>query len=475
MENSSDKFLKNKLSNQEFPFDPQAWEQMEALLDKKKKRRVFFWWWTGGAAALLLLLTAIAGLEINRSQKQNDPTGYSVNYQQAENNEVSQSKQKTASNTENKEQRAGNQHVATNKKPSPENKEGNRHSHQAATTVRGQDRFLHQQTKASKTKGHLTRIEKGKQAHRPIQPPTASRNLTAYQTELDGLNGISAKQNYTTANFTLPRNEMKELNRISENAVIGFEKQEEQTLPKNKKKVFNYSLGVLANVSGSTLGNQPVNQPQRPALFYKTPSYMLGLTHDFLFVNRVALSNSILFSQTSFKVYQPKSESFANPPITYTSHITEMAISVGLKVYPVLANKFRFYISTGIINHIKLKETFEYTALTDSNANLSSTLNLSADGFFPTQTNFGSKENAYDALNTGGLSNTISHSTRDFSINKAQRYYTSFYAGAGFEYVTRKRFVVFGEPSFYMSLQKIGIQEKRKYNLGLNAGFRYRF
>lgn len=42
MENNSDKQLRDKLSSTEFPFDPQAWEQMEAMLDKKKKRRGFF-------------------------------------------------------------------------------------------------------------------------------------------------------------------------------------------------------------------------------------------------------------------------------------------------------------------------------------------------------------------------------------------------------------------------------------------------
>ena len=58
---NSDKQLRDKLSNQEFPFDLQAWEQMEALLDKKKKRRGFFWWWTGGLAAVLLLSVGTMG------------------------------------------------------------------------------------------------------------------------------------------------------------------------------------------------------------------------------------------------------------------------------------------------------------------------------------------------------------------------------------------------------------------------------
>jgi len=37
MENNSDKQMRDKLKGLELPYDPQAWEQMEAMLDKKKK------------------------------------------------------------------------------------------------------------------------------------------------------------------------------------------------------------------------------------------------------------------------------------------------------------------------------------------------------------------------------------------------------------------------------------------------------
>src|SRR4051812_26944759 len=54
MENNSDKHLRDKLNSTEFPFDPQAWDKMESMLDGKKKRPVLFWWWAGGIAAALL-------------------------------------------------------------------------------------------------------------------------------------------------------------------------------------------------------------------------------------------------------------------------------------------------------------------------------------------------------------------------------------------------------------------------------------
>lgn len=195
---------------------------------------------------------------------------------------------------------------------------------------------------------------------------------------------------------------------------------------------------------------------------------MIGFTHDFLFVNRIALTNSILFSQTSFKVYNPKTISFSQTPTEYASHLTELAIPIGIKVYPVVKNNFRFYINAGIINHIKLKETFDYSFAPDT---IPSALTTFADhSTFPSQTNFGIETKTIDRTASGN-----SNSTQDFSINNAKRYYTSFYTSIGFECITKKHFVIFAEPAFYMGLQKIGVQEKRKYNLGLSGGFRYEF
>ena len=277
-------------------------------------------------------------------------------------------------------------------------------------------------------------------------------------------------------NIYLSRREASLLEYVSENAITSFDKKEEEALPKKKKKIFNYSLGVLANVTGTTLGkkynnpNVPINNG--PIYFSATPSYMVGLTHDFLFINRIAISNSILYSQTSFKVYQPKTVSFAVAPTSYTSRISELAIPIGIKVYPVVKNNFRFYINTGIINHIKLKETFSYTMPDTIYNNPTSTPNFADQSIFPVETAFESNNKYADGLTTA---NGGEASTNDFSINNAKRYYASFDAGAGFEYIAKKHFILFAEPTFNMSLQKIGVQDKRKYNLGLSIGFRYQF
>nr|WP_295871568.1 hypothetical protein [uncultured Chitinophaga sp.] len=48
--------IRNKLNEADHPFDPQAWDKMEALLDGDKGRKpVFIWWWAAAAVLLLAL------------------------------------------------------------------------------------------------------------------------------------------------------------------------------------------------------------------------------------------------------------------------------------------------------------------------------------------------------------------------------------------------------------------------------------
>lgn len=252
---------------------------------------------------------------------------------------------------------------------------------------------------------------------------------------------------------------------VTENAVTAIDKQEENVLPKARKQVFNYSLGVAAHVSGATVGTEGGSAG---IMFYKSPTWMVGFTHDFTFINRIAITNGVLYGQTAFEVKQPKAVNYPVAPIKYNSHISEIAIPIGIKVYPVVKQNFRFYISTGIINHIKLKETFNYTV---QDTPVYNSIANDPMGMYP-----GANDFTGDVKTVGSLASTnLSVSTtNDFAVS-AKRYYASYYAGAGFEYMARNHFTLFAEPVFYMGLSKIGVQDKRKYNLGVTGGFRYRF
>jgi hypothetical protein len=261
---------------------------------------------------------------------------------------------------------------------------------------------------------------------------------------------------------------------------LNAEKKDDNTLPKRKKPVFQYSLGIAGALSAATPGwknyNHQYKLPQagKPS-FYSTPSYMVGITNDFLFANRFAFTAGFMYAQTSFKVYAPYAQGYSKVPYNYTSHIKGLAIPMGIKVYPVVTNKFKLYVSTGFIHHIKLQETFSYT-MPDSVSNaIVNTPTTDKDNFFPTETSFGSA--GYEAIQADqmGNLNTVMVNTKPFSVNQAKRYYTSFYAGVGVEGIIRNHWILFAEPTYYMTLQRIGYQERRKFDFGGSAGFRYRF
>ena len=510
MENNSDKQLRDKLNSTEFPFDPQAWGQMEAMLDNKKKRRVFFWWWLSGVAAVgLLAVSALLINEVVSSKQITDNRQQTIVNTEVAVNSSSSSKQPNASEqfakgnkekSENRNQKLENATAAvggdskqtnTSEQLAIGKKQENAKSKKQLAieqttrqntakkkkekTVRAgslfqEPAFAHNYAGTSQSRKNLRRHSLKQNEKSAASSVAILSEQNPFKKEVEMLNEASAKKS-AEENISLTRREASLLETVSENATTVFDKKEEDVLPKQKKKIFNYSLGVLANVTGTTLGIQSFsnNERSRPLLFYNKPSYMIGITHDFLFVNRVAITNSILFAQTSFKVYNPKTVSFTTTPKDYTSHITELAIPIGIKIYAVVKNNFRFYISAGIINHIKLKETFDYSYAPDTSA--TTTPNL-VDPVLPDQTNFNTsfQPNTFIA---NGI--TSENSTKDFSINSAKRYYASFYAGAGFEYIAKRRFIVFAEPMYYMSLQKIGVQDRRKYNFGITGGFRYQF
>lgn len=511
MESNSDKQLRDKLSGAEFPFDPAAWDKMEAMLDKKKKRRGFFWWWTGGIAAAVLLGVGVVGYELgstvgsrqiaignnekeqsavhspqstinnhakqesfNAISKENtDGDGLLTNEEKSENNN-----QSTGNASVNRKDTKRNKPSTTGKSQVTKSKKTKAQNTISGSSAMAGDGFIaFNKTRTSQAKGakRTQTISSKQTAGTTTSSANNSRSIvtqTAIQQEAEMLAAAGAANNLEEPG-NLPRMEASLLAYVSENAITGIDKKEEDVLPKTQKRIFNYSLGVLANITGSTLGKQPDNPnvPARPTLFYDRPSYMVGFTHDFLFVNSVAITNSILYSRTSFDVLQPKSENYPVTLTYYTSRITELTIPIGIKVYPVVKQNFKFYINAGIINHIKFKETFDYSVRIDTN--FTANLGNATDQFFPIENSFDPNTKSHDVL--AGVNGAPATTTDDFSINKSKRYYASFYAGAGVEYIAKKHFILFAEPVFYMGLQKIGVQDKRKYNLGLSGGFRYQF
>ena len=181
---------------------------------------------------------------------------------------------------------------------------------------------------------------------------------------------------------------------------------------------------------------------------------MVGLTQDFMFAKRVAVTTGFMFAQTSYSASD----------FNYTCSITELNIPIGLKAYLVSKSKVRLYLDAGIINHIKLKETFT-PIYNDQYANLSG----SSPGY-----SFGPIPNTL-GISTVNTNSSGSNAEAPYSINNGKHYYASFYTGAGVEFIVKSHLVFFTEPMFSMTLEKILAPDRYKYDLGLSGGFRYQF
>ena len=505
MESNSDNKLRDKLSGIEPAFDPAAWDKMEALLDKKKKRRFFIWWWTGGIAAALLL--TVGGYQAGRMYNANQQiaqqtvtttpnnTGNNTSTTLPEN--TTPSTANNAGNTTDNSSGSTTFNTSTNQPVASQvptgnltHSSGNKSNNKPTTTNQPATGKQKQQLRKNNTtqssigqsnpangfvafnKNSSTKSKKGKR----IATSTTTGSVTATGSSAATATNPAQQETLLLNNAAATSPELLYLQRmeasllpvpVSENAVTAIDKEEENTLPKAKKKIFHYSLGFAAHISGATVGTEGTGTANN--MFYKSPTWLVGFTHDFTFINRIAITNGVMYGQTSYEVKKPKAVNYTKAPLYYNSHISEVAIPIGIKVYPVVKNNFSFYISTGIINHIKLKETFSYTVPADTPiANTS----FDPTGVYPPSNTFTEEVKSMDNLNSSPASVST---TNDFSINNSKRYYASFYAGAGFAYTAKKHFVLFTEPVFYMGLQKIGVQDKRKYNLGITGGFRYQF
>src|ERR1043165_190504 len=409
MENNSDKPLRDKLNSNEFPFDPQAWAQMETMLDDKKKRPVLFWWAGGIAAALFfgILGYELRGL-VGNEQLAEDPRQKTedgskedgktvVTLRFAVGNENPETSQKSNEGVVEKKGENDQALASRDEKIQPANNHGRSISENTTANKNGDGNEPGKRNKKNIAQGKGQKLNKATKAktdnengfqgfaHNSSKPNGAGPRSTAtvkgenkrtvttansqvtisgnpYQNEVEMLNTAAIKK-AQEENISLASMGPSLLEPVSETAATFSDKKgEEETLPKRKKKIFQYSVGAMANVTGTTLGKQAENTsvPNHLRTFDDQPSYMVGFTQDFLFVNRVALTTSFAYARTSFVVTAPRAETFPQAPTFYSSKIQEFVIPVGIKVYPVAKSNFKFYINTGIINHIKLKESFDY-------------------------------------------------------------------------------------------------------------------
>lgn len=514
MESNSDKAMRDKLQGVEMPFDPAAWEQMEAMLNKDEKKRGFFWWWFGAGMTALLLLSgagayvamhsstqgeqlavngkrtkvktesATGSTSINSTQPSEASNASVVNGKQANvignEEEANLSSTSNANNTDNGQPTTHNTSTSKAKSAKP------------ASTRNPQPA-----TRNSNSTGNSQQSTKNASATRKAKnaKPSSIRNQQLATSNPALLTDFNGKPIANTANTGTAANLSTQAEAVSadkywmtyltptpaENTMLPNESNTD--LPKVKAKMFQYSAGLLVHAGSTIVGPSRFVSDTANTNINLGSSFRIGFTHDFLFAKRFAISNSILYSQSSFTVGNVRSESFRTPPISFTTQIKELAIPIGIKVYPVSKPKIRFYLSAGIVNHIKLSETFSYATWVAPKQDTTPSPIPTITNNYPTATNFDGTatgsvetyENNYTLAGNTVTTTVVGVNSSEFSINNAKRYYASFYAGAGVEGIIKNKWVLFAEPTFSMDLHKIGIQQRRKYSVGGNLGFRYQF
>lgn len=466
MENNSDKEMRNKLRGIEPPFDPKAWEQMDAMLEKERKPRPLFGWWMGGVAACLILGTGIYGYrQLAKHETANNTVAANASHQKPA-KETFISKNKPVAdelNYTNTDKKGTAAKIAENQpKTIADAITQTNHGLDGFGIPASDKRILKTRVKADRN--IFNPASKNPSPEKTNRIATAKHNNAKLHKDSVGEIHVDPSSAVTLAanNNEAPGNhaplsenirsviQAEDMFMIQASSLAAADEKNDDDMKKKdggdvdlkklkKKPLFSYWLGAAANITGTTLGNQHAG-----SLFYNRPSYMAGITEDYLFMNRIAITDGFMFSQTSFQIYSGESR---------TTHITELNIPVGLKGYLLSKPKVRFYIGAGIINHIKLTESYTYNI---NNTNVFTTAVPSTGG-----------QLGVSALSFSGNPNN--------NVNSPSRYYASFYSTAGTELIIKNRLLFFAEPLFFMSLNKVDVDTKSKYNLGLNGGFRYKF
>lgn len=450
MESNADKLMREKLTTTEFSFDPQAWEQMEMMLDQKKKRRSIFWWWFGGAGMAAALIGGLLWISyFKTSSKEITTPASTVITLSTTSGSISTKEISPTSARISEAEKFVNTALTTHMPNTSAYKVGSNNLSPIVT--------ISEYEANASTSNESTLAENS---------PFTSSAISINSSELK-VNEVLIAEAEQMVSAVLDST-LNELPVATDEPAVD--------LPVKRRSKFNYSLGLLANVSGTSVGKQVASTKESGThFFYQCPSFAIGLANDFLFVDRLAISTGLLYAQTSFRVEKPK-YSITDSVGTIRnvrSDIRELQIPLMIKGYLYRSKAVSLFASVGVINHIKLREKFTIDYEVPVALNVAPPITTATDiqtieqlnSFTPTTENVIADFTAAKSSSSG----------ESFGMGRTKRYYASIYTSLGVEISLAKHFLLNAEPMYFFSAQKIGKQPQRKHNLGLNVGLRYTF
>jgi hypothetical protein len=292
--------IRKKLSEASYPYENEAWEKMELLLDEKENRKILFWWIAG---ALLLSSFVVSGAVWLNNSTSKQITNHSPNNIQLHlpNNEINDSSNEI-------------QHNKKSIEKEPANRKENSELNTTATINKSK----------SNSRSHVTNS---------IAP-----NSTIQTDEYYYLTAHGAQ----LFNHFIPESEIENIN------------QEGYYEKRKRKNDVKYQIGLQSFVGTSRVFKQKHNDYNHSF----APSFSVGISNELVLNEKWVIAASILYAKTVFRINNPETYSIPLEFYDNSSHLIQ--IPIGVRFYPVSGKKINFYLTAGIINNLQIKETMQF-------------------------------------------------------------------------------------------------------------------
>ncbi len=238
----------------------------------------------------------------------------------------------------------------------------------------------------------------------------------------------------------------------------------DNTLLKTKKKhAVSFAIGAGAGMNLSFIHAANLHRP----------GLVAGITQELMFVNRIGLSVSQLFSQINYDGgrFPCDKSSGIDCPYSYSSQVQSFVLATDLKVNMLRKSRWNWYAKAGIHHYFKLKETFRYHDIqVDTIVNPNPPV-------LPSQTNFSGSSSLSESFDAsfGGPLQSGAYGFPDLNISEAKRYHPMFHFATGFDILLNKNLFLQLEAGHSFTPPTVGSENKRLQNFGVNGRVMYRF
>ncbi len=471
MQSDFDKILRKNLKGYEADFNPADWQKMESMLPKQSRKPY-------ALIALLLLSVGIFGLLVGTREFSKE--NYSAVIESEKNSLEESSVAGLQTNLESDKADKNNAgKVRDIQKQNTEQTKSKQEIHESgisksednvwtpSPTGEGRGEVVMKKTE-SREKSVIDIESKNSEAanlqDNSDRKRSANPKTNPYQSTLVANSEAAesfhsdAHSNSHQADFALASIEAGVIKLDDEKNLAERNALSDDTAPKHKpqRKIVTFVLGGGAGMNFSFID----------ATRWTNPGYTVDVAQEIMFINRIGIAFTQGYSERKYDGGQyPCPSGTLNCPTSYNSTVRSVDFGVDLKANLIHKTKWNWYVKTGIINTVKLKEEFNYS-YPQTDTITSPTL--------PLQTNFngGSFSEAMQD-NLSGLDKADYPS--DLTVSGIKRYHIAFHSATGFDVALNSKLQLQFEAGHSFTQPTVGVDDKRLHSIGVNGRLFYRF